>query len=161
MNNEVTNIVIAGATVALAVFTYLVWRIHVSQHRHVHFGLLKVVLSKARFDGATQAVRLEVLLINTSAAPAVIQKWEALVKDGNFQQSMADGRKGKTQLIKAPAYVGGPGWVVERGSPAALSLRKKLAQNLGERARIDVEISYAGGQAPVTVIKTSVPVEIT
>ena len=147
----------ALATVAVALFTFLVWRVHVRQHRATHYADLGVVLTRASFS-ATGEVHVEVLLTNRSAAPAIIQSWQAIVRDGDYQQSIASGKLVRSVLIKVPKFVGGAGWAVHRAEPTVFSLKDKLPHTLTSSARIEVEITYLGGMQPATITE-SVSVE--
>ena len=157
---DLNNGLIALSTAAMALFTFFLWRIQITQHRMRNYARLQVCTSKASFESSTRKLRVEVLLLNASDAPAVIEKWVALVRQGEFQQSVADGSLGPTKLMKVPAYIGGKGWVIERIVPTALSLHKDLAQLLHQGAAVHVEIQYAGGHKVVTTLRHTTLIEI-
>lgn len=149
------------ASVAIALFTFLVWRVHRSEHALTHFARLQVGTKKAVFVSTSKVVRLEVLLINLSEVPAVIVDWQVVVKDTNsFSKPIGDGELVKTSLGIAPSHIRAKGWVLERRLPASLSIKQALDQQLTGQATIDVEISYAGGEDDLSVLKDSVKVEL-
>ena len=154
-------IIVTGvATAVIAVFTFFLWRVQSLQFRVTHQALLEVPLSLAQFTKATMEVRLEVLIINKSFAPATVLKWEALVESGKYHDSITDGDLVKTRLFRVPRYVGGLGWGIERGEPTALSINKVLTKELRDGALINLTVDYTGGKASVTTLTRSTPVEI-
>lgn len=134
------DLLVALSTVAMALFTFFLWRIQANEHSMRHFARLHVCASRAVFESTRNLIHVEVLLLNASDAPAIIEDWEALVRDGKFQESVADGSLGPTKYMKVPAYLSGKGWVLERRLPTALSLRKALRR--GSRAERRLRSRY-------------------
>jgi hypothetical protein len=156
----VSAVTMVVGTVAIALFTGLLWRLNRQQHQLVYQAKLHVVEKQARFYTATREVRLELVLNNPSLEPAILHEWTVLVRDGDFQESIGDGSLGQTRLVTIPRFVGGRWWAVERGRPTAFSLAAVLPRAISGSAKIHVRIGYFGGRRSVTILEDSVGVTV-
>lgn len=92
----VGTIAVVVATVAIAFFTGLVWLLNRRQHQLSYEASLRVIEKQAQFRASTKEVRVELVLNNTSLVPAILHEWSVLVRDGDFQESIADGNLEQT-----------------------------------------------------------------
>jgi hypothetical protein len=156
----ISTVAMVVATVAMAVFTGLVWRLNRRQHQMAYEASLRVVEELAQFHQQTKGIRVELVLNNSSLVPALISEWSVIVRDGHFQESIADGNLEQTRLVNVQRFVGGKWWVIDRGRPTAFSLAAALPKEISSQATVNVEIRYFGGRRPVSTVRASIPVEV-
>ena len=80
--------------------------------------------------------------------------------DGDFGQALGDGALGMCEIVKVPRYIGGKWWSIPPDkSPIGLAVCKTVLQDLTDKARVTVKLSYSGGAGSTKVIKKTIRIE--
>lgn len=150
----------AVGSIAVAVFTYWVWRLQRQMHWLNSYASLRFGGMVAYFE-AHNVLRVEAAIINRTKAPAVITSWKVTIADKTLHEELGTMNPAPTRRLKVPKYVGGPAWVVNQELPVvAISLAEQLTNpKIVKGAKVDLEVTYLGGEQESETISMQAAIE--
>jgi len=150
----------AFGSIAVAVFTYWVWKLQREVNRLNTYANLRFggVIAKIH---AGNVLHIETSVINTTKAPAVVTGWKVVGTNGGIRDEFTAVRPVLSQYFKVPKYIGGTGWVINQELPVtALALEESITNpKIVAGTKMTVELSYIGGERDVTTISVEAILE--
>ncbi|MEC5206515.1 hypothetical protein QF022_001471 [Vogesella perlucida] len=150
----------AFGSLAVAVFTYWVWRLQRDVNRLNTYANLRIggVVAKIHQGNILHA---EASIINTTRAPAVITEWSVVATNGGIRDEFTAAKPVFSQYFKVPKYIGGTGWLINQDLPVtALALEEAITNpKIIAGSKVTLTIKYLGGEKDITTITTEAILE--